>query len=53
MILVGRCLSITREILSKTEAVDLREAITALSSPKVIGLEITWTRSEFETGEVS
>lgn len=30
MALVGKCLSITVEILSKPEAVDLREAIAAL-----------------------
>jgi hypothetical protein len=40
------------EILSKPEAVDLCEAIVALSSPRVIGMVITWTRSEFERDEV-
>jgi hypothetical protein len=39
MALVGRYLSFTEEILP--EAVDLREAIAALSSPKVIGMKIT------------
>lgn len=51
MALVGRCLSMSGEILSRPEAVDLREAIAALSSPKVIGLEITWAGNEFEMGE--
>lgn len=36
MALVGRCLSITGEILSKPEAVDLHMVIAALSTLKVM-----------------
>jgi len=50
--LVGRCLSITGEMLSGPEAIDLREAMAAFSSLKVIGMEIMWLVSEFGAGEI-
>jgi hypothetical protein len=39
--LVGKFLSMMEEILSKPEAIDLREAIAAFSSLRVIGEAIT------------